>query len=280
MRTTWKELEHLELQGECVYIIRDAEGNVAYVGHSRNIGKRLAEHAGGRSPVGKYIVSHYPSSSDWSIDILDGDASAERELIQLHEPPFNKLLRKGKAAASNLVLSPAADPTWLEKVSVEFVDAAIDDYIERVVVGHTLGLLLGTTLHRQRRQWFDQFYGEYSPREEWAKMFAILVSGGDEWSLVAGRIAYDSALEALQADIEKVRAFCRTVPMPEPDEFGQLPKRDQRRAVNARDVARQLGIWPSEFKENEDRGYARPLDEWKGFPMSQWRHDLGLSQPR
>ena len=156
----------------------------------------------------------------------------------------------------------------------------MDDYIERVVVPHTLGFLLGTTLHRQRRQWFDNLNGEHSLREEWAKVFAFLVAGGDEWALVAGRITYDDALTALQSEIEVVREFCKTVPMPEPDEFGQLPKRANGTQVNARDVARQMGIWPTEFKANEDRALRMPLDDWKGYPMSQWRPDLGFNQPR
>lgn len=280
MQITWKELDRLELAGEYVYRIYDSVGNVAYVGCSQNVAKRLAEHAAKLSPVGEYIVRHRPESMEWKIEIVSGTKETEREQIALHNPPFNKVLRKEGSQAKDLILTPPADPAWQDKLRAEFVEAAVDDYIERIVVRHLLGFVLGTTLHRRRRAWFDACYGEYSLREEWAKLFAVLLSGGDDWALAAGRVAYDHALASLQSDIEVVREFCKTVPTPEPDGFGKLPLLDRGKTVNARDVARQMGIWPAEFKANEDRGLPMPLDEWKGFPMSQWRPDLGFDQPR
>lgn len=280
MQITWKELDRLELAGEHVYRICDSVGNVAYVGCSKNVVKRLGEHVAKLTPVGEYIVRNRPGSLDWKIEIEPGTKETEREQIGLHNPPFNRVLRTEDGLSKDLILMPPTDPAWLDNLRAEFVDAAIDDYIERIVVPHTLGFLLGTALHRQRRKWFDTFNGEYSLREEWAKIFAFFVAGGDAWAIAAGRIAYDHALAALRAELEVVREFCKSVPMPDPDEFGQLPKRSPNHTVNARDIARQAGTWPAEFKANEDRALRMPLDDWKGFPMSQWRPELRFAQPR
>lgn len=272
-QVTWDTLEVEKRSGSFVYMIHDAVGNVAYVGHTTAAARRFAAHATGETEVGQYVMRHRPASGAWRITLYSGGRELETALIKLHEPPLNKSQRADRAA--NLILNPPVDPQWREKLQAEFVAAAVDDYIERAVVPHHFGILVGTAMHRQRRTWHDTFYAQHSLREAFAFAFAHYVAGGDAWAVDAGRAAYDIASAAFALEVEKVRAFCETVAMPEPDVKGRLPLLNGR-AVNARDVARQMGAWPEEFRADEDRGLRVPLDERKGFPAAQWMPTRGF----
>lgn len=276
MDTTWNEYEETVSTGAGVYLLYDSVGNVAYVGYSQNLVKRLATHAAGNSTVGEYIKRHAPGSGTWRITVVDGDKQTEKNLIEGYEPPFNESQRANPGC--NRILTPPANPRWHDELREEFIASAVDDYIERALVPYPFGLHVGTTLHRFRRQWHLKFHSEYDMRMVFTHYFANMLAGGAPWAVELAFATYDRFLALAQQRIAEVRTFCASVPMPEPDEFGQLPM-NGRRMVNARDVALALGIWPEKFGAGENQDSNKTVER-RGFPPSMWRPDLGLDQPR
>ena len=84
--------------GPGVYLFRDAEGEVLYVGKARSLRKRVANHFS--NPVTRGAVEIVSSAADIEFLLLSSDAEAllaENRLIKRHQPRFNIRLRDDKS---------------------------------------------------------------------------------------------------------------------------------------------------------------------------------------
>jgi excinuclease ABC subunit C len=80
-----------------VYLFKDAEGNVLYVGKALSIRKRVASHFAGRSR-GALDFTDRVAAVDFLVTETEGEALlAEQQFIKRHRPPFNIRLRDDKS---------------------------------------------------------------------------------------------------------------------------------------------------------------------------------------
>src|SRR5437762_4678249 len=80
-----------------VYMFKDADGGVLYVGKARSIRKRVASHFSGKSRAGVEMTSHV-ASVDCLVTETEAEALlAEQQLIKRHRPRFNIRLRDDKS---------------------------------------------------------------------------------------------------------------------------------------------------------------------------------------
>ncbi len=86
-----------ELPG--VYLFKDKEGKVLYVGKAKNLKKRLSTHLSATNPNDKsYRI--VKASADFDFIVVKNEREAlalEAELIKEHLPPFNVLLKDDKS---------------------------------------------------------------------------------------------------------------------------------------------------------------------------------------
>jgi excinuclease ABC subunit C len=76
-----------------VYLFKDKNGNVLYVGKAVNLRERIRNHLKSSNPK---IIELIKSADDLEYIVLDSEAEAllkEAELIKKFDPPFNQLLR-------------------------------------------------------------------------------------------------------------------------------------------------------------------------------------------
>jgi excinuclease ABC subunit C len=80
-----------------VYLFKDADGEVVYVGKAISIRKRVASHFAGRSRSGSEMLSQV-ASIDCLVTETEAEALlAEQQLIKRHRPRFNIRLRDDKS---------------------------------------------------------------------------------------------------------------------------------------------------------------------------------------
>jgi len=80
-----------------VYLLKDARGEVLYVGKARSIRKRVASHFSGKSRAGVEMTSQV-ASVDCLVTETEAEALlAEQQLIKRHRPRFNIRLRDDKS---------------------------------------------------------------------------------------------------------------------------------------------------------------------------------------
>lgn len=98
-----------------IYLIHDSTAQVVYVGRSRRIVGRLADHVGhgdyctgGKciTPVGHYIRNASPHSHGWRISVLDLPSHLEEPTIWRFNPFYNT---EGKP--DQLSVTPIPAPT-------------------------------------------------------------------------------------------------------------------------------------------------------------------------
>jgi excinuclease ABC subunit C len=79
-----------------VYLFRDGDGEVVYVGKARSIRKRVASHFAGRSHAGG--LSSQVATVDFLVTETEAEALlAEQQFIKRHRPRFNIRLRDDKS---------------------------------------------------------------------------------------------------------------------------------------------------------------------------------------
>jgi excinuclease ABC subunit C len=79
-----------------VYLFKDADGKVLYVGKARSIRKRVAGHFSGKSGIGN--VTAQTASIDFLVTETEAEALlAEQQFIRRHRPRFNIRLRDDKS---------------------------------------------------------------------------------------------------------------------------------------------------------------------------------------
>jgi excinuclease ABC subunit C len=80
-----------------VYLLKDARGEVLYVGKARSIRKRVASHFSGKSRAGAEMIAQV-ASVDCLVTETEAEALlAEQQLIKRHRPRFNIRLRDDKS---------------------------------------------------------------------------------------------------------------------------------------------------------------------------------------
>jgi excinuclease ABC subunit C len=81
-----------------VYLFRDREGNVLYVGKALSIRKRVAGHFSGKTSRGSFEFSGQIASIDFLVTETEAEALlAEQSFIKRHRPRFNIRLRDDKS---------------------------------------------------------------------------------------------------------------------------------------------------------------------------------------
>lgn len=107
--------ERLALSGRSgVYVVRNGAGRVAYVGQSRDVGRRLQQHRRASSSFGNAIRSE--DSDDWRVVLLSvaecakvtglpcGNLDdAEKAMISTMKPAYNSQHNGGIANATTIV---------------------------------------------------------------------------------------------------------------------------------------------------------------------------------
>ncbi len=84
--------------GPGVYLFRDAEGRVLYVGKANSIRKRVASHFSGKTARGSLEFLSKVDSIDFIVTANEAEALlAEQRFIKQHRPPFNIRLRDDKS---------------------------------------------------------------------------------------------------------------------------------------------------------------------------------------
>ena len=81
-----------------VYLFRDAEGRVLYVGKAKSIRKRVGSHFSGKTARGSLEFLSKVDSIDFIVTANEAEALlAEQRFIKQHRPPFNIRLRDDKS---------------------------------------------------------------------------------------------------------------------------------------------------------------------------------------
>jgi excinuclease ABC subunit C len=81
-----------------VYLFKDADGKVMYVGKARSIRKRVAGHFSGKSTMGGGEMVSRIATIDFLVTETEAEALlAEQQFIKRHRPPFNIRLRDDKS---------------------------------------------------------------------------------------------------------------------------------------------------------------------------------------
>ncbi len=83
-----------------VYLMKGEKGNVLYVGKAKNLKLRLSHYFGNISDHDYKTHILINQISDFEIIIVSNESEAllvERNLIRLHKPPFNILLKDDKS---------------------------------------------------------------------------------------------------------------------------------------------------------------------------------------
>jgi excinuclease ABC subunit C len=81
-----------------VYLFRDADGRVLYVGKAKSIRKRVGSHFSGKTARGSLEFLSKVDSIDFIVTANEAEALlAEQRFIKQHRPPFNIRLRDDKS---------------------------------------------------------------------------------------------------------------------------------------------------------------------------------------
>jgi len=105
-----------------VYIMKDGDGQVLYVGKSRNLRSRVRSYFYNRESVPEKLRGILDEMRDISFEMTGSELGAllrEFELIRLHSPKFNTQLEVHERAPEGgagdvIIILPAADPGDLE----------------------------------------------------------------------------------------------------------------------------------------------------------------------
>lgn len=167
-----------------VYVVRDSEGAVLYVGTTVvGVGRRLRQHISARSPLG-IAMGEIEGAPGWTVEVLAplDRLATERALIAEHLPPLNSA---GVLPARREVSRLPRSRAWLELAAREPRLSALRIRLETLV------------RQRGRRElcWDAVWYGDGGIKERLSMLVGWEVEGRD--GVLGSEDTYDLVYDTL-----------------------------------------------------------------------------------